>query len=126
MLTAVEASKAIATIPVTKIVAGLLCIHDGHFYNYIGGDPYRLSSYKQGNWTGSWGEGSWTDDSAPQQGGLQMDIGFQRTYGLRFYQRYGTANNWPVTDQLRAGVRAVNHLGNFESWPLTRKPCNLP
>lgn len=125
-----EYANAIAQ---SEIVANLLCIHDGHSYNYRGfpHDPFRLSSYVQGRqnyWSYGGidsGEGSWTDDSSAQQGGLQMDYGFQTTYGERFYHRYGNASHWPVYAQLETAYKAVVSLGSYRSWPNTRFPCGL-
>lgn len=54
-----------------------------------------------------------------------MDLGFQTTYGDKYYKLYGTADNWPVWDQLRTGVIAVIKLGSYGSWPNTAKVCGL-
>ena len=79
----------------------------------------------QGYTVGGNGEGSWTDHNAPQWGGLQMDLGFQMSYGRVFYNRWGTADNWPVWAQLLAGTQAVRSLHSYGSWPNTRIPCGL-
>src|SRR5206468_704460 len=36
-------------------------------------------------------EAGWTDGGAPYYGGLQMDLGFQQTYGWWLYREKGTA-----------------------------------
>lgn len=122
-----EYANAIAQ---SEIVANLLCIHDGHSYNYRGfpHDPFRLSSYVQGRqnyWaTGliDWGEGSWF---SPGAGGLGMYNAFQETYGSQYVAMYGTADHWPVSAQLHAAYNAVRINGSYGSWPNTRLPCGL-
>lgn len=54
-----------------------------------------------------------------------MDLGFQTTYGDKYYKLYGTADNWPAIDQLKAGVTAVIKLGSYKSWPNTAKVCGI-
>jgi hypothetical protein len=80
-------------------------------------------------------EGSWSDSGAPYWGGLQMDVGFMKTYGLDFIRRYhGYADRWPPVVQMIAANRArigVDWLGRtwpgprgFGPWP-TRRFCGL-
>ena len=45
-------------------------------------------------------EGSWTDTGAPYYGGLQMDLGFQQSYGGWLYPRKGTADHWSPLEQM--------------------------
>lgn len=86
--------------------SGLLCIHK-----------------YEGAWNANTGNGFY--------GGLQMDSSFMQTYGPEFYRQYGTANNWPVIDQLIAGYRAVTGNGNpanargYTPWPNTRLMCGI-
>ena len=75
-------------------------------------------------------EAAWNGDNNPDyDGGLQMDYGFQTTYGLEFHRRWGNASNWPVWAQLLAAERAYhgyNGYGGrgFGPWP-TRHYCGL-
>jgi len=69
-------------------------------------------------------EGSWSDPGAPYYGGLQMDINFQLTFGGRHYQRWGTADHWPVWAQLDAGRRGYMARG-WSPWPNTARMCGL-
>lgn len=59
-------------------------------------------------------------------GGLQMDLDFQKSYGRTYFNRWGTANNWPVWAQIKAGIRGAKARKGFNPWPNTRKPCGLP
>lgn len=75
-------------------------------------------------------EGSWQDEGLPQMGGLQMDPGFQSTYGAEFLQAYGDAGHWPVWAQLRAAERAFHGYGGYGPrgygpWPNTARACGL-
>ena len=70
-------------------------------------------------------EGAWNDPNPPYYGGLQMDLGFQRTYGgeLLATQRHGG----PL-DSARADVgaeRAHRAGRGFYSWPNTARYCGL-
>ncbi len=58
-------------------------------------------------------------------GGLQMDLGFQRTYGADFARRWGTADNWPAWAQLLTAVRAYRSGRGFGPWPNTSRACGL-
>jgi hypothetical protein len=69
-------------------------------------------------------EGSWTDSGFPHWGGLQMDLGFQRTYGPAEYRRYGTADHWTPLEQMWAAERAWVSRG-FYPWPNTARYCGL-
>jgi len=57
-------------------------------------------------------------------GGLQMDIGFQRTYAPGLYRTKGTADHWTAEEQIRAAGRAVAARG-FTPWPNTARMCGL-
>jgi len=78
-------------------------------------------------------EGSWSDANsggAGHYGGLQMDLGFQGTYGSEFLRRWGTADRWPVYAQLLAAERAFHGYGGhgprgFRPWPNTARDCDL-
>lgn len=69
-------------------------------------------------------EAAWNDSGSPYWGGMQMDLSFQKTYGPRALKRYGTADHWPVWQQLRSAVKAVLKRG-YGPWPNTRKPCGV-
>jgi hypothetical protein len=81
------------------VYAGLMCIH-----RY------------EGAWNANTGNGYY--------GGLQMDKDFQKTYGREFYNRWGTANNWPPHIQILVGARAYKTRG-FGPWPTTRHYCGV-
>ena len=71
------------------------------------------------------GEGAWNDDTGNgYYGGLQMDIGFQRTYGGRLLARKGTADRWAPLEQMWIAERAYRSRG-FTPWPNTARYCGL-
>ena len=70
-------------------------------------------------------EGAWTDAGAPYYGGLQMDLGFQHTYGQALLVRKGTANNWSPLEQMWVAERALNAGRGFWPWPNTARYCGL-
>ena len=70
-------------------------------------------------------EGAWNDPNAPYYGGLQMDLGFQRTYGSDLLRRKGTANNWTPLEQMWVAERAYRSGRGFYPWPNTARYCGL-
>ncbi len=70
-------------------------------------------------------EGSWADAGAPYYGGLQMDLGFQRTYGGPLLARKGTANNWTPLEQMWVAERALQAGRGFWPWPNSARWCGL-
>jgi hypothetical protein len=70
-------------------------------------------------------EGAWSDPNPPYYGGLQMDLGFQRTYGRGLLSRKGTANNWTPLEQMWAAERAHRAGRGFYPWPNTARYCGL-
>jgi hypothetical protein len=70
-------------------------------------------------------EGAWHDPNPPYFGGLQMDLGFQRTYGLRLYRRKGTADHWTPLEQIWVAERAYQSGRGFYPWPNTARYCGL-
>jgi hypothetical protein len=70
-------------------------------------------------------EGSWTDSGAPYYGGLQMDIGFQQTYGSYLLATKGTADNWTPAEQMWVAARAHMSGRGFYPWPNTARACGL-
>jgi hypothetical protein len=69
-------------------------------------------------------EGSWTDSGGPYWGGLQMDLGFQATYGRWLLQHKGTADHWSPLEQIWVAVRA-SHTRGFSPWPNTAHYCGM-
>jgi hypothetical protein len=70
-------------------------------------------------------EGSWTDPNAPFYGGLQMDLGFQRSYGGWALRAFGTADHWPISVQLSTAIQAYEAGRGFYPWPNTARSCGL-
>jgi Transglycosylase-like domain len=83
---------------------GWLCIH-------------RFESHPAQGWSTHTGNGYY--------GGLQMDIGFQRTYGHDLLRRKGTANNWTAVEQMWVAERAHRSGLGFYPWPNTARTCGL-
>lgn len=69
-------------------------------------------------------EGSWTDGGAPYYGGLQMNVGFQATYGGWLLRTKGTADHWTPLEQIWVAEKALKSRG-FYPWPLTARYCGL-
>jgi Transglycosylase-like domain len=59
-------------------------------------------------------------------GGLQMDIGFMRTYGLDMIRRHhgGLADTWTPAEQIIVANRAWQTRG-YQPWPNTSRDCGL-
>jgi hypothetical protein len=58
-------------------------------------------------------------------GGLQMDIGFQRTYAPLLFRAKGTADRWSALEQIWAAERARRSGRGFYPWPRTARACGL-
>jgi len=69
-------------------------------------------------------EGAWDNPDAPYYGGLQMDLGFQQTYGAYLLRTKGTADNWTPLEQMWVAERAHETRG-FSPWPNTARYCDL-
>ena len=69
-------------------------------------------------------EGSWTDGGSPYYGGLQMNLGFQGTYGGWLLRLKGTADNWTPLEQIWVAEKAIQSRG-FWPWPNTARYCGL-
>jgi hypothetical protein len=69
-------------------------------------------------------EGSWRDRGGPYYGGLQMDLGFQRTYGPQLLRAKGTADHWTPLEQIWTAEKAARSRG-FYPWPNTARSCGL-
>lgn len=70
-------------------------------------------------------EGAWDDGGAPFWGGLQMDLGFQRTYAPWALRAFGTADRWPISVQLATAILAKVSGRGFYPWPNTARACGL-
>lgn len=70
-------------------------------------------------------EGSWTDGGAPYWGGLQMDLGFQATYGGYLLRTKGTADHWTPLEQMWVAARAARSGRGFAPWPNSARMCGL-
>ena len=70
-------------------------------------------------------EGAWTDGGGPYYGGLQMDIGFQSSYGSALLDTKGTANHWSPLEQMWIAERAYRSGRGFYPWPNTARYCGL-
>ena len=57
-------------------------------------------------------------------GGLQMDLGFQRFFGLRLLREKGTADRWTPLEQMWVAERA-HRVSGFWPWPSTARLCGL-
>jgi hypothetical protein len=69
-------------------------------------------------------EADWTDTGAPYYGGLQMDLGFQQSYGGWLYAKKGTADHWSPLEQIWTAEKALTSRG-FWPWPNTARYCGL-
>ena len=70
-------------------------------------------------------EGSWRDPNPPYYGGLQMDLGFQATYGRALLRSKGTADHWTPLEQMWVAERAFASGRGFYPWPNTARWCGL-
>jgi hypothetical protein len=70
-------------------------------------------------------EGAWNDSGAPYYGGLQMDIGFQRSYGPHLLRRKGTADRWTPLEQMWVAEHAHRSGRGYYAWPNTARSCGL-
>jgi hypothetical protein len=70
-------------------------------------------------------EATWTDPNPPYYGGLQMDLGFMRTYGAGLLRRKGTADHWTPLEQMWVAERARRAGRGFYPWPNTARYCGL-
>jgi hypothetical protein len=80
-------------------------------------DAFLCIHHYEGAWNANTGNGYY--------GGLQMDLGFQASYGGDFLRRWGTADTWPVWAQLQAAARAYQSGRGFSPWPNTARACSL-
>ena len=94
----------------------------------------RKFAYDPGHWleqaflciyTHERGRGGWaTRTGNGFYGGLQMNAGFQQTYGWPFWRVLGTADLWPPSVQLAVAIRGWFDRG-FHPWPNTARRCGL-
>ena len=78
---------------------------------------HRYERHPRQGWATATGNGYY--------GGLQMDLGFQRTYGPELLRRKGTANNWTALEQIWVAERAYRSGRGFHPWPNTARACGL-
>lgn len=71
----------------------------------------------EGAWNAATGNGYY--------GGLQMEPGFQSSYGQYLLSAKGMANNWTPLEQMWVAVRAYNSGRGFGPWPNTRRMCGV-
>jgi hypothetical protein len=72
------------------------------------------------------GEAGWDANTGNgYYGGLQMDLGFQRTYGAFLLRIKGTANHWTPLEQMWVAERAHDSGRGFYPWPVTARNCGL-
>jgi hypothetical protein len=69
-------------------------------------------------------EGAWNDPNSPYWGGFQADLSFQATYNPSAYRRYGTADNWPIIEQIKMAYNGHKARGWYP-WPNTARMCGL-
>lgn len=69
-------------------------------------------------------EGAWNDPNAPYWGGFQADLSFQATYNPGAYRTYGTADHWPVVEQIEMAHNGWQARG-WSPWPNTAAACGL-
>jgi hypothetical protein len=77
----------------------------------------RYESHPRQGWATRTGNGFY--------GGLQMDIGFQRTYGRFLLRRKGTADRWSALEQMWVAERAYRAGRGFYPWPNSAWVCGL-
>jgi hypothetical protein len=70
-------------------------------------------------------EGRWNDPNPPYYGGLQMDLAFQRTYGVVLLRMKGTADHWTPLEQMWVAEHAHRSGRGFYPWPNTARYCGL-
>jgi hypothetical protein len=70
----------------------------------------------EGGWAANTGNGYY--------GGLQMNLGFQRTYAPWLVRRKGTADRWTPLEQIWTAEKAARSRG-FWPWPNTARSCGL-
>jgi len=70
-------------------------------------------------------EGAWNDPNPPFWGGLQMDSGFQATYGAFLLRLKGTADHWTPLEQIWTAEYARRSGRGFYPWPNTARYCGL-
>ena len=72
------------------------------------------------------GEGAWTANTGNGfYGGLQMNLGFQSTYGGWLLRTKGTADHWTPLEQMWVAAKAVDSGRGFSPWPNTGRACGL-
>jgi hypothetical protein len=96
----------------------------------------QLASYSEARHARVWAKSSGPSCVSSHEGAVtsntgngyygkwQADIDFQRAYGREFYERWGTANNWPAWAQDVMARRGYEARG-WGPWPTTSVICGL-
>jgi hypothetical protein len=58
-------------------------------------------------------------------GGLQMNLGFQRSYGGWLFHLKGTADHWTALEQMWVAEHAIRAGRGFWPWPNTARYCGI-
>lgn len=90
-------------------------------------NPPHLSGWRciQEHETGAPFPGWHTDSGNGYFGGLQFDLGFQRTYGGWLYRSKGTAEHWTPLEQIWTAEYALAEGRGFAPWPNSARACGL-
>jgi transglycosylase-like protein len=85
-------------------------------------NPPRLAAWlcihrHEGPWNANTGNGYY--------GGLQMDLAFQRRYGVDLLRTKGLAHRWRSIEQIWVAERAYRSGRGFYPWPRSARACGL-
>jgi Transglycosylase-like domain len=78
---------------------------------------WRCIHRYEGGWNAATGNGFY--------GGLQMDVGFMRTYAPHLLRKKGTADRWTPLEQMWVAEKAHRSGRGFSPWPNTARACGL-
>jgi hypothetical protein len=120
-------ADAVETLPTLEQQLQIRQVH----LLYLQIDPSEIDNFTcVHHYEGAWNGLGYVHGVLTYYGGLQMDLGFQNTYGAEFLVLWGTANKWPVEAQYVAAHRAKVGYGGYGArgygpWPLTAHHCGL-
>jgi hypothetical protein len=70
-------------------------------------------------------EGAWTSNTGNgYYGGFQADMNFQAAYNPGALRAYGTADRWPIIEQIEMAYNGWRARGWYP-WPNTARACGL-
>jgi hypothetical protein len=70
-------------------------------------------------------EGAWNSNTGNgYYGGFQADLSFQSSYNAGAYAIYGTADRWPIIEQIEMAYNGHAARG-WSPWPTTARICGL-